>query len=416
MIDEEVSGKLNNNLGKECKKSMFRKVWNIAIAVAIVIVILATGIGIYNSPQKRLIRQLNLGQKYLEDMNYEQAILQFDKAIKIDPMSVEAYLGLAEAYLKMGNNEMALEILKKGYEYTKDESIKTKIDLLEGENVSAYLVDKDAGNFIEETNDWIPKLAINDFQFGNHPVYENHGEEVINSEIIQTMKNEEKNIYKDKTDCYYDGNIAYDFKNGMSYELSLSEDILSRDEYNSIMTSITTHAWGELEKGKYTYVNTYMDYVWAENDVGGRAEVRVSNNVSGKKVVNKLIISPIHIGDDIETTLNVLGIKYNEKSEECLLILGNGIYESLETYLNENMSSEFSKFYDTGKVFIKVEASKHEFVDENNNFVSEEGGGSDILWHVFWEPDDLKISSISLYMLYDKSRKLIGYSVEYYWQ
>ena len=42
--------------------------------------------------------QYDLGQKYLTDGNYEEAILAFTAAIDIDPKRAEGYLGRAEAY------------------------------------------------------------------------------------------------------------------------------------------------------------------------------------------------------------------------------------------------------------------------------------------------------------------------------
>jgi len=59
-------------------------------------------------------KQLALGEKYLLDMKYEEAILVFNKIIEIDPMNVKAYIGLSDAYIRAGNIEEAIEILEKG--------------------------------------------------------------------------------------------------------------------------------------------------------------------------------------------------------------------------------------------------------------------------------------------------------------
>ncbi|WP_031547580.1 tetratricopeptide repeat protein [Oribacterium sp. FC2011] len=52
------------------------------------------------SKAQRIEDQLTLGNKYLIDMDYEQAILTFDKVIKIDPKNTDAYIGLGESYYK----------------------------------------------------------------------------------------------------------------------------------------------------------------------------------------------------------------------------------------------------------------------------------------------------------------------------
>lgn len=90
-----------------------RKGRAVAIAVVVaIILVLTVGIVIYNTPEKRLARQLDLGNRYLEEQNYEQAIVTFDLAISIDPKSAEAYLGKAEANVGMGNYEQAAEVYK----------------------------------------------------------------------------------------------------------------------------------------------------------------------------------------------------------------------------------------------------------------------------------------------------------------
>ena len=98
------------------------------IAAAVFLIALVTRIGIYNTPAGRLARQIDLGRKYLEKENYEQAVIEFDKAIAIDPMSVDAYLGKADAYIAMGDVNMALQTLEEGYSRTGSESIKKRIE------------------------------------------------------------------------------------------------------------------------------------------------------------------------------------------------------------------------------------------------------------------------------------------------
>lgn len=75
------------------------------LAAAAVVVAIAIGLGMYNSPANQLSRQLNLGQKYLEEENYEQAVVAFLKAIEIDDKCMEAYLGCITAYTESGESE-----------------------------------------------------------------------------------------------------------------------------------------------------------------------------------------------------------------------------------------------------------------------------------------------------------------------
>lgn len=103
-------------------KMLMKKRGMIVTIAAILVVFIAVmiGVGAYNTPENRIGRHLDLGNRYLEEQNYEQAIVEFDKAIAIDPMSVEAYLGKAQAYEGMGDINMALQILQEGYDETGD--------------------------------------------------------------------------------------------------------------------------------------------------------------------------------------------------------------------------------------------------------------------------------------------------------
>lgn len=54
----------------------------------------------------------NLGQKYLNDLNYTGAINEFLQSLSLDPTAHEARLGLAEAYIASGSPETATDILE----------------------------------------------------------------------------------------------------------------------------------------------------------------------------------------------------------------------------------------------------------------------------------------------------------------
>lgn len=70
---------------------------------------------------------MNLGDKYLSEMDYEEAIVAFNQAIEIDPRSVDAYLGLVDAHLGAGDYESAAAALQQGYDLTGDERLESKL-------------------------------------------------------------------------------------------------------------------------------------------------------------------------------------------------------------------------------------------------------------------------------------------------
>lgn len=73
---------------------------------------------------------IKTAQRYLSEQNYEQAIIEFQRVLAIDPMNVDAYLGMAEAYIGLGDYDKAEEILRKGYELTGDAVLLDKINNL----------------------------------------------------------------------------------------------------------------------------------------------------------------------------------------------------------------------------------------------------------------------------------------------
>ncbi|MBQ5320059.1 MAG: tetratricopeptide repeat protein [Oscillospiraceae bacterium] len=103
----------------------------IPVAVAVIAIIAAIIFIRFSSDDaNKISKMLDTAQKYLVEQNYEQAIAEFENIIELDPMNADAYIGIAEAYIKMGNTEMAVEWLEKGFEATGDESLKAMLDEL----------------------------------------------------------------------------------------------------------------------------------------------------------------------------------------------------------------------------------------------------------------------------------------------
>lgn len=77
--------------------------------------------------------QYDLGVRYLSDGNYEEAIIAFTAAIKIDSKRPEAYLGLADAYIGAGDLDAARKALEDGLAATGDTEIQARLDELSAE-------------------------------------------------------------------------------------------------------------------------------------------------------------------------------------------------------------------------------------------------------------------------------------------
>ncbi len=73
-----------------------------------------TGNGCGKSVEEQIAEQLNLGQKYLAEQNYEEAIIIFNKVIELEPKEWEAYKGIFVAYAGQGNSQEAVSFMEKG--------------------------------------------------------------------------------------------------------------------------------------------------------------------------------------------------------------------------------------------------------------------------------------------------------------
>jgi tetratricopeptide (TPR) repeat protein len=88
--------------------------------------------------------QLDLGNKYLTEMNYEQAVIAFTKAIELDAKNIAAYEGLGSVYMAQENYEDA------GAAY------RTVIDL-DNSNIAAY---RNLVQVYDATNDYEQGIDI----------------------------------------------------------------------------------------------------------------------------------------------------------------------------------------------------------------------------------------------------------------
>ena len=108
------------------KKPIFLWVGIVAVIVLSVTAVLVFSIS-RGADKEAYGEKIDLGRKYLLDMNYEQAILAFEDAIKIDPKKKDAYLELAAIYEKEGKLDEAISILEKAEKNIENENDKGKI-------------------------------------------------------------------------------------------------------------------------------------------------------------------------------------------------------------------------------------------------------------------------------------------------
>ena len=72
--------------------------------------------------------QYDLGVRYLSDGNYEQAIIAFTAAIEIDPKRAEAYVSMADVYIRRQEFDKALALLQNAWTETENNEILARVD------------------------------------------------------------------------------------------------------------------------------------------------------------------------------------------------------------------------------------------------------------------------------------------------
>ena len=213
-----------------------QKMKKITITIILVIIIaVITGISIYNTPTNRIGRHLDLGQKYLGEQNYEQAVVEFDRAIAIDEKCIQAHLGSIEAHLSMGSGAEELLAL-----YDKALSIIEGLDKAELQKNIEYVV---------EIYLLAEQIYIDDIE---HTIeilkrgYEKTKDIRIH-QLLEVIENKMENAGKDETDgdlSWTSGEISYPI-------LVLGDDI--KDKFDDIINACLENSYTKA-----------IDILWSE--------------------------------------------------------------------------------------------------------------------------------------------------------
>ena len=107
------------------------------IAAVALLVVIVTGLAALSSPQRKYEKQLSLGGRYLEELDYDRAIAAYRTAIEIDSKNPDAYEALAEIYMEMEEPDKALAVLKEGIDETADERLEVLYAQIEEQMLNA---------------------------------------------------------------------------------------------------------------------------------------------------------------------------------------------------------------------------------------------------------------------------------------
>lgn len=167
---------------------------------------------------------MELGARYLSELDYENAIVAYEAAIEIDPMNENAYLRLADVYVAMGDIEKALEVLEEGYALTQSEVIAARQEELIQWQKKQRLPEQQEEQWQEESYVQIPTFDPMEpgFYIGSYDnkvvVYLSDGEtiymetEVLLNTLPDDIQQEiNQMMWLEDEDALYDFFMTYDF-------------------------------------------------------------------------------------------------------------------------------------------------------------------------------------------------------------
>ncbi len=80
------------------------------------------------SRRAQLDRQFTEAQRFLDDLDYESALIAFSKILEIDPNNIPVYRGMAQAYIGLGDYDAAIAILEEGIAVTDSDELRRFLD------------------------------------------------------------------------------------------------------------------------------------------------------------------------------------------------------------------------------------------------------------------------------------------------
>lgn len=183
--------------------------------------------------------QYDLGMRYLEDGDYEEAILAFTAAIKIDGNRPEAYVGRADAYIATGETAKALK------DYKKAKKIAEKSE-------------KDYDDLIEDLEDTIDELEEEiDREESQNPETEPGGAESWTVAVTDAYSGQFEQY--GSTFCCHIPQIHLENDLAAQVNAKIYDEL---SPYIESQTDEVTYAWGM--EGEYLSVIVQTDFIdWA---------------------------------------------------------------------------------------------------------------------------------------------------------
>ena len=89
---------------------------------------LGAGAAYFITSRNSADKLVELANKYLESGEYDKAIIEFEKILTMDEKCVDAYIGIARAYIGLGKEDIAIKYLQDGLRITGDPKLQEMLD------------------------------------------------------------------------------------------------------------------------------------------------------------------------------------------------------------------------------------------------------------------------------------------------
>lgn len=246
----------------------------IVIAVVILAIVVGMiGISIRSAQRQREYNShIEAAEKYLVELDYEQAIVEYTLALAIEPKNVElldsleqTYLDYAQSLADAGEYEKAVSVLEDGYAQIGRESLREKMEELQELQAQKEAEEAEARRLEEEAEARMIELPFEpmDITIMGYHLFTDHYEDICAAYgcPIDTDPSDEKDYDNSTVENEY-GRLSSDVSSvddGMSYFLSFRQEAGNVD-YPAISYSVQKSGSHSLRN-----ISVYSSSDWAAN-------------------------------------------------------------------------------------------------------------------------------------------------------
>lgn len=287
------------------EKQSKRKMW-IIIGIGALFLVIAAAAGFlavhHTMSKKSYSESIKTAEKYVQEGNFEQAIVSYQNAIEDMPEEEDGYMGLADVYLQQDETSSAKVILKKGYLITDSPKIRYMLDGIEDGTYQVRLIGDPQPE--KETMEYKGEFGWNvSFlqQLQNFSYQDFQSEYGSSPDIVEVSKGELEVVHPDlAATCYYSNTAEHDDivdvnkerpdASGMPEKVTLDSLSLL---FNNFSGSVTLDKLQKISSTKVepvkTKERTYVELTTGSLDI--YIETDASGNIVSDDAWNEIILT-----------------------------------------------------------------------------------------------------------------------------